>query len=223
MSQLTLEGGTDAAEMAIFAIQDLPDEMPDGEGADALQARGSLVRLSTGDDGNCRARLFIDEEVPWALSRFRSGDPWSGRLRLPDGRLGFGGIESAWRGFPANPAIRNDATLASGEYEVTAFLIEIPRDAMQRAIDDRIGGRAARILRVHRVIVFVYLVLIAGAGVVDGWPVAAALTGIGAAAEVAFRRSPVIRRLDEEKRAVERGYPAIVIQLRTRRTGEGPA
>ena len=214
-----LRGGTDAGEMALFAVIDLPEACPDQAAIEAMRTDGSLLRLPIGGDGHYGARVLIDEAVPFVLSRFCSQGPWSGVLRLREGHLGFGGVESAWRGFPANPAIRTDASVPPGEYDVTAFVIEPPREAIQHEIDDRIGARAARVLRIHGTIVVVWLLLVVLMGVFIDRAVAAVMAAVGLGSEIAFRRSPILRRLDEERRAIEGNYPMFVIHLRTRVSG----
>lgn len=127
MTRHVLDGGTDTGQIGLFDIDALGTAAPSRKGIAALQAQRHLVYIDTGGDGDARISLYVDEAPPEALLQYCKREPAvTGNLSLRHGRLGFGGLESAYATFKSNPNIRADIRIDSGNYDVTWHDPEYP-------------------------------------------------------------------------------------------------
>ena len=131
-----LPGGTDVAEMALFDVDSLPQDMTkDGAAIDELASRKHLVRLPTGGDGGYLLHLYVNKVPPPSVRQYCvADDQLSGRFSSPGGHIAFGGVESAFQRFKANKNIRSDATIAPGEYAYKAYHTDIPDEVIEAAL-----------------------------------------------------------------------------------------
>jgi hypothetical protein len=217
MAKLVLVGGTDIAEMALFSVEALPAQRPEPEALDALAEDGQLLRIPTGADGAYLLHAYVDEPIPGELMRYCSAtESIRGRLRLPHGRLGFGGSESAFAGFVPNEAIRSDGEVAPGEYGITAYRTKFPDDLIATVVAASFGKHDMRHLAIPVQIVVAALALIVPALLVELWLAAAVIALLAAGGIRMYLKHPTTEQLREQRRRVELEYPSIVITMRSR-------
>jgi hypothetical protein len=216
MAKLILEGGTDVAEVALFSLDALPEQLPDGDGIEALEQQGLLVRMPTGADGGYLVHVYADEPLPDDLLRHLS--PEGGRRRrlvVREGGVGFGGLESVYSGFAPNAAIRSDGALPAGEYEARVYRAEFPDSTVPTAIASSLGKQAMRHLAVPVQIVVLALSLAAGAVLLRAW-LALLVIALGAAAAIRmYLKHPATEQLRRQRREIERQFPSLVVELRS--------
>ena len=223
MTKLVLPGGTDVAEMGLFAVASMPETLPENMAEfDALESAHALLRYSTGSDGGYLLHAYVDEPVPEAvLAVCVQEEKKEGALDVADGRIAFGGTESCCQRYAPDKNIRSDAAIAPGRYAVTAWMTEAPpeqydRELAQARAKFTSGQRAVLAIPGLMVGVAVVGVLIA---IVSGAYVAA--FGVAIAVAILMRvvknnRSFIHLRLDmnEALDAVHEKYPSIVAHLR---------
>ena len=211
---LILPGGTDVAEMALFATDLLPLRLPDAEGLRRLEREQALIRFPTGADGGYLLHIYVDEPLPPALwARCDHSDRIEAPFRTPTGRIAFGGVESAFQAFRSNPNIRADATLPAGSYEASAYRAEVPDDEIEAEIREQAGSAAVRLSAIRGPIIGLGLL----GGLLLWWlghPAGAGMLTIGLWASAwALGRHSLVRREREIRWAVSLKYPSIVVQL----------
>lgn len=216
MTKLVLPGGTDVAELALFSVDALPDRLPEPDALPALEERAALMRFPTGADGSYLLHAYVDEAVPDELLRYCDvGTAKRGRLRLEHGRLGFGGIESAFAAFEPNTAVRSDALLAAGEYAITAYRTAFPEHRVKNTIEAALSKDDQKHLAAPMKLVVTGLIFIGAAIVLKAWLVAVLVALAVAAGLRLFFKNPHTVRLLERKRTIELGHPSIVVALTT--------
>ena len=212
MPRLVLPGGTDVAEMAVFSVDALP-RRSDRATLGRLEDQGSLIRFGTGADGAYLLHAYVEEPIPVDLLKYCNvADRRTARLSAPDGRIAFGGSESAYGEFKSNPAIRTDAQIPPGNYDVVAYHTDYPDELMESAVRARIGAPAQRLLNRPRYIIGAGVVLTVAFLFVDRW-YAAGVAATTVVANVVFFKHPKIKQLESEKRTVELEYPSIVLSM----------
>lgn len=113
MTTIYLPAGTDVAEMALFDVDAIPCKLPcDVEDFSELASLGQLIRFPTGADGGYLLHLFVDEPIPEDTKRYcRADDQLTGEFCTSEGRIAFGGLESAYAEFKHNANIRADGII----------------------------------------------------------------------------------------------------------------
>jgi hypothetical protein len=217
MTTVRLPAGTDVAEMALFDVDALPLTLPrDVEGFDPLISQGQLVRLPTGADGGYLLQLFADEAIPVELRRYcLADDTLTGVFATSNGRIGFGGLESAYAQFTPNTNIRSDGVISAGRYTYTAYHTDFPDELVMAAVrvegtsGERLLGRAPMIAAlasaaVSFALLFARQHVLAGAVLVAG-----IVTG------VLLRRLPGYRDIVARREEAQLAFPSIVVELRS--------
>ena len=217
MTTVRLSAGTDAAEMALFDVDALPQLLPrDVEDFDPLISQGHLVRLPSGADGGYLLQVFADEAIPAALLRYcLADDVLTGAFATSNGRIGFGGLESAYAQFAPNPNIRSDGAIAAGRYAYTAYHTDFPDELVMAAVrvertsGERWLGHAPRIATLApAALALVFLF--------SGQPaLAGALLVAGILAAVLLRRLPGYRAILASRDESQLAFPSIVVELRS--------
>lgn len=212
MPRVVFPAGTDVAEMAIFSLAALPSRF-DNSVVTRLEADGSLIRFGTGADGGYLLHAYVEEPVPEKVLRFcNRGDTKTATLKLPDGRIGFGGSESVFADFAANNQIRSDAQLPPGTYHVIAYHTDYPDEELESAIRARIGAAGQRLLGLPAYIIWLGVLLALSAFFVERWYAAVAVL-LTAMTVILYLRHPSIVRLQAQAEAVQLEYPSIVLSM----------
>jgi hypothetical protein len=216
MPKLILTGRSDVGEMALFDVDALPARRPDRAAIDALVAQGALLRVPRGADRACVLHVYLDEPVPDELMRYCSAsDDRHGRLKLEHGRLGLGGVESAFAGFESNEAIRSDGVLTPGEYDATVCRAAVPDALVTNAMRAALSPQAKKHLAVPVQIMVVALAVMAATIFVKAW-LAATVVALAAVGGLwMFYQHPATKQLRAQARAIELRYPSIVVTLRS--------
>ncbi|HEY9109393.1 MAG TPA: hypothetical protein VIN58_22155 [Roseateles sp.] len=216
MTKVCLPAGTDVAEMALFDIDALPSSLPrNAEDLDQLIAGARLIRIPTGGDGGYLLHLFVDEQMPPDMRRYcPSEDALTGDFYTSEGRIAFGGMESAFTSFKPNPNIRTDGVIEPGRYAYTAYRTEFPDELVEQAMRverttlDRWIGRAPLLAALA---LFVAVVALA---VVQQF-VAAGLALLGGVTVVKWlRRLPAYRALVARRDEAQLAFPSVVMELK---------
>lgn len=222
MSRYRLPGGTDAAEMALFDIDALPQRLPDAAGIARLVQRQRLIRLSTGGDGGYLLHLYVDEAVPVQIAQYCSdADVLRGQFVTERGQVGFGGIESACLGFQPNVHIRADAQIAAGEYRFIAWHTEFPEHLIIAALGAANSPTARTLLQAPRSIILIAAVVtiaLALSGFYFGAALALVVAGV---AVQRILHSAGYQNAKAHAAAARLDFPGMVIELQTQRDGEG--
>ena len=224
MSRIVLAGGTDIAEMVLFSVDDLPSDGADDEALAAMEGRRQAIRMPTGADGRYLLHLYVDEEIPAEIKKHCvADDALTSELLLKSGRIAFGGAESAYAEFEANPYIRTDASIPPGKYEALAFHTEYPDDLVEEAVQNVIGPDGKRV-EDFTIRIVIGTIGLAFASLILGGLIARPV-GFGAAALAviggrlwykSYTGSDKYKRIDALRLEVENEFPSIVVQLNHR-------
>lgn len=217
MTTVRLPAGTDVTEMALFDVDALPQLLPrDVEEFDPLISQGQLVRLPTGADGGYLLQLFVDEAIPAALWRYcLADDTLTGVFATSNGRIGFGGLESAYAQFAPNSNIRSDGVISAGRYAYTAYNTDFPDELVMAAVrvertsTERWVGRAPMIAALVPA-ALAFALLFASQPVLAGTVFVA-----GIVAGVLLRRLPGYRAIVARREEAQLAFPSIVVELRS--------
>ena len=226
MTKFVLAAGTDVGEMALFSVDALSgDRCPHPDVIKAMEEQYLVVRFPTGSDGGYLLHAYVDEVIPHEVAKYCvKEDQKSGRLFLSGGRLGFGGIESLFMSFKPNPNIRSDCMLSAGDYEVTAFRTIYPDEFIEAAVEAKIGKDGLRLLTLPAYVIAIAVLLTLFTLAMQLWYTAAAIvvaTILGL--KVFFFSKLNIKRLQEEKKSIEMGFPSIVVEMRSKNVpGDSP-
>jgi len=218
MAKFVLPGGTDVAEVALFSLDALRDEGPDGEELVRLEGMAAIVRFPTGGDGGYLLHAYVDESIPGSIARYcDKSDRKTARISLPSGRVGFGGVESAFASYKPNSNIRTDGSFPPGDYDVEAFHTEFPDGLVEKEILERVGKRGMRLLSLPAYLIPMVLLLAVGALALKAWLIGVIVVGTAVVGLKGFYfRSPTIKKLREQQLDAQREYPSIVVALRSK-------
>jgi hypothetical protein len=218
MTTVCLPAGTDVAEMALFDVDALPRLLPrDVEDFAELTAQNQLVRFPTGGDGGYLLHLFANEAIPEGTMRYCvDEDKLTGDFYTSEGRIGFGGLESAYAEFKPNPNIRADGMIEPGHYAYTAYQTEFPDELIMQAMRvERTAGE--RWLGRGPVIATLALFLIAFVLAIFRQFVLAGVVLVGGFNVFKlFRRLPDYRALVARREHAQLAFPSMVVELRSR-------
>ncbi|RTL32717.1 MAG: hypothetical protein EKK49_10575 [Rhodocyclaceae bacterium] len=217
MTAICLPAGTDVAEMALFDVDALPRLLPrDVEGFAQLTVEERLVRFPTGADGGYLLHLFVNEAIPKDTERYCiSADKLTGHFHTTEGRIAFGGMESAYAEFRPNANIRSDGLIAPGRYAYTAYRTEFPDESVAQAL--RVA-RTASERWLDRAPLLATLVLLAATVILitSQQFVPAGLVLLGGLVAIKWlRRLPGYRDLVARRELAQLAFPSIVIALRS--------
>lgn len=217
MTTIYLPAGTDVAEMALFDVDAIPCKLPcDVEDFSLLVSQGRLIRFPTGADGGYLLHLFVDEPIPEYTKRYcRADEKLTGEFCTSEGRIAFGGLESAYAEFKHNANIRTDGTIEPGRYAYTAYKTEFPDElVMQAARVERTTGE----WWLGRVPVFATLVLFA---IAFALAIARQFVPAGVVLICGFlivkwlQRLPSYQALVTRREQAQLAFPSIVIELQS--------
>lgn len=226
MTRHTLDGGTDTAQIGLFDIDALGAAAPSSQEVVTLQAQRRLVSIDTGADGAYRASLYVDERPPEALLQYCTRERTvTGTLSLPQGRLGFGGLETAFATFRPNKNIRADVRIESGDYDVTWYDPDYPEsmtDMWECLTDEEL-----RIIRApvpFRIAAWACVVAVVVAAIFLHlpwlWLIALGLVIADVIGMRLYRSRPrgvaIRKRLEEGQERLNRDYPGYIVELRKR-------
>lgn len=217
MTSVYLPAGTDVAEMALFDVDALPRALPrDVEDFDHLISQARLVRLPTGGDGGYLLHLFVNEKIPADTQRYcLAEDKLTGDFYTSGGRIGFGGMESAFAEFKPNANIRSDGLVEPGRYAYTAYRTEFPDELVdeamrvERTTGERWLGRTP-LLAVLTLFAAAFVLAIAHQFVTAG------LLFLGSFFIVKWLRGlPAYQALLARRKQAQLAFPSIVMELRS--------
>jgi hypothetical protein len=215
MTTLYLPAGTDVAEMALFDVDAIPRSLPRDESAfGQLAFDERLIRFPTGADGGYLLHLFVNEQIPTDIEGYcLKDDRLVGGFYTSEGRIAFGGIESAYAEFKPNPYIRSDGLIEPGRYAYTAYRTEFPDELVMQAVRvertsaERWLGRAPLLAALaHIAIAFAFAV--ARQFVLTG------LVLVGCYIVVKFLlRRPAYQALVARRERAQLAFPSMVVEL----------
>jgi hypothetical protein len=215
MALLILPGGTDVAEMALFATDVLPEKCPGGKELSNLEDAGVLIRFPTGADGGYLLFAYVDQPIPENVLRFCDlEDAIQGDIALPGGTLAFGGIESVWRNYKPNANIRSDASVPPGNYSVVSYRTEIPDEEFKSARNRALSKKERRFRAIPSFVFPICLLSFVIAGAIQQYFLAAAIVTVLAVWWRWFRRRPMYRFLLAKEKEVHLQFPSIVAELK---------
>jgi hypothetical protein len=216
MSLIRLEAATQAAELALFDARAVPAlNAPDDVALDALAAEGHLLRLPSGANGSYLLHLYTETAVPPEVLQYcDEADSLKGDFRCESGHIGFGGVESAFQAFAADPAVRTDAAISPGDYAYTAYHTEFPGKLLRAAVEAHLSASERRLLKAPmQCIVVAAIAGVALAWLVHPlWLVALLLVGYGLSRWI--RARPAYVALGARCRQARINFPSIVVALR---------
>jgi hypothetical protein len=217
MTTLRLPAGTDVAEMALFDVDAIPRSLPRDESAfGQLASQERLIRFPTGADGGYLLHLFVNEQIPVDIERYcLKDDRLAGGFYTSEGRIAFGGIESAYAEFKPNPNIRSDGSIEPGRYAYTAYRTEFPDELVMQAVrvertsGERWIGRAP-LLAALAFIAIAFVLAVTRQFVVAG------LVLVGCYLVVKFLlRIPAYQALVARRKQAQLAFPSMVVEMRS--------
>lgn len=217
MQCVVLSGGTDIAEVGLFSIDALPIKRGvTSEVLKKLERNNQLIRMPTGADGGYLLHVYVDARIPTDVMRFCSqDDKLTGVFQTDTGKVGFGGLESAFGGFQNNPAIRSDGAVPPGRYTFNGYHTEYPDEMVSADIDSGLSKNERRFLATPgpagMVAFFAVVVAIAS----RHFLIATILALISVIGIRAIVRSTKYRVLSKTRSDRALKYPSIVIELRS--------
>lgn len=219
MTVLILPGGTDVAEMALFATDSLPEECPDQKAIATLAEAGVLLRFPTGSDGGFLLSAYIDQPIPEEVLRFCDlDDAVRSDMTFASGNLAFGGVESAWRTGKPNPNIRSDAVIPPGQYSVVAYRTNIPDEEFETARNHALSKDDRRYLAIPNFVFPIGLIAIVIAGALQLYLPAVTILIALVGWWQWFRQRPTYLSLLTKERQAQVQFPSIVVELKLNRT-----
>lgn len=224
MSTIVLEGGSDAADVALFSRDHLPNGHASDETFNRLEVSGQALRMKKGKNGHDLLFLYIDEDIPKPTKKFcKLDDPMLYRFTALSGRIGFGGIEATTDAFNPKKHRRQDAEIPAGIYDAVAYRTKYPRNYVEKKIAKRIGRDGMRAVNFptkivgYSSLVTVLFVMMA----VSLSPIFAIFATLSALVGYAYYKiythSPNYRFEASRKREIELKYPSHVIKMALRR------
>lgn len=203
--------------MALFDVDALPRSLPsDVKDFEQLVSQARLIRIPTGGDGGYLLHLFVDEPIPAETRRYCMGnDRLTGDFYTVEGRIAFGGMESAYVEFKPNHNIRSDGVIEPGRYAYTVYRTEFPDDLIEQAtkkVEQTEGERW-----IGRAPLLAVLVLFATAWALAIFQlfVAAGLVFLGSFLVVRWlRRLPAYQALTVRRGQAQLAFPGVVMEFR---------
>jgi hypothetical protein len=224
---ITARGGTDAANMALFWPDNLPEDADEMLKADAyslvetMHNEGKLIQFPCDSDGGYTAAVFVKEEIPADLAAFCKEEEKFPSLKV-QGAGYFGGLEYLFkydsRHFDKYPKMCEKMEIPEGVYSATIYQTDLPDDFYETKLaeqtdrgDRRIWNRQQRCLGFSAAGVVATLIALA-----FPWIVAAssfAITTVFVVMAFALSRTDAYKRITQMKDELERSYPDYVVRL----------
>lgn len=203
--------------MAFFDVDSLPQSRPpNGEGLDELASRERLIRFPTGGDGGYLLHLYIDEPTPEQVMRYcLTEDELAGQFTTTGGRIGFGGVESAFQDFKPNRFIRSDAVIPASCYTFTAYRTDIPDEVITQAIQVASTSSERWLDRAPLMVTLSTLGLTVAFAAIKGFLAAGAVLLLGTFFFKAVKHLPGQGALAARREEAQLDFPSIVIEMRS--------
>lgn len=216
MAKIVMEGGTDVAEMALFSLDVLPEDAAGEDDLERMQREGHAVRFPTGADGGYLLHIYLDEPIPDALEQYcEKDDVLTGKLHAGSGKVGFGGVESAYRKFKPNDYIRADAVLPGGTYDLVAYHTDYPEELIEGAIDAHLDAAERRLLNLPGRLTLLFLLAAFIAFVVAvARKAPVGVIALMIATLMLMSRSKRYKAVSEKSKAAQMDFPSIVVEMR---------
>lgn len=150
-----INAGTDVASLCFFDPSALPEDVDariqkEGKATcEALVREGRLGWIDYDSDGGYLLQFYLDEPVPPEAMRHARNPQTIERFHIPSGIVYAAGAEYLEKN-PAQgrlkkyPHMGGSFQLPPGDYAAKSWSIEWPEDAIERAIDARLGPEGAR-------------------------------------------------------------------------------
>ena len=203
--------------MALFDVGAIPkSSLPDRQSIDALVSEERLISLPTGGDGGYLLHLYVDEEVPEHVQRhYEADDRLMGHFTTADGRIAFGGAESAFADFPPNQYIRSDTTIEPGRYAYAAYKTEFPDDLVEKAIRVERSRLEWWARRAPMFSVLLAIALVPWLAATRYFIWAGLVAALCVVAYRWFRSRPMYRDIVTRQDEAQLDFPSIVIEMRS--------
>lgn len=225
MAKIVMEGGTDVAEMALFSLDALPEDAAGEDDLERMQRDGHAVRFPTGADGGYLLHIYLDESIPDALEQYcEKDDVLTGKLHAGSGKVGFGGVESAYLKFKPNDYIRADAVLPGGTYDLVAYHTDYPEELIEGAIDAHLDAAERRLLNLRgRVKLLFLLAAFIAFAVAVAWKAPVWVVGLMPVGVIALMIATLMlmslskryKAVSEKSKAAQMDFPSIVVEMRS--------
>lgn len=232
--RLVGEAGTDGAMVALFDPEALPEdfdrryEEEPVELLERLQSEGRLFWTETGADGAFLLHLYLDEPVPGSLAPYCRDPVELPAFQAPGGALWFSGAEYVFHRDDAQmrkyPHMGTRMEIPAGVYHARLLRVEYPEDHVEERVKQAVGARGRRLVESVGCLAGTALALTLGACLAmfasrfSFWSLllgaAAVLAWIGI---IAFVRSSAYRAAREQSTAIQRDFPLMVAEFRSRR------
>lgn len=214
MTHLSLSGGTDVAEMALFSI-DFAGERSDPDSLERAESDGFMARFELGGDGSYLLHAYVDEPVPDSVMKYCEVEQIrTKRLRVGTSGVGFGGSETAVSGVWPTPHMRTDARIPAGDYAIAAFLTNYPDEMIEAELTAVLGRANRRLLDLPGYVIGLGVIAVGGCLLVGKYVVAVVTAAaIFAGLKWLYFRNPRIKQLEQDQLAVEMKYPNIVVHM----------
>jgi hypothetical protein len=221
MSKFILDGGTDIAAMALFCLDAqlaeayIDDWDKHEEYIAELERHNKILRISTGSDGSYLCHIHVDESIPESIYQYCvQDDAKFATISTSDGRIAFGGCESALSTYVPNANVRSDANILPGTYAVKAYRTEYPKDLISSTVSERIGKGTIWFLRIPHFILLLSII----AGTASWWYTGSTLpsviyVGLALLTHIPFGMTKRWKTADALRRSIAKKYPSIVIQM----------
>jgi hypothetical protein len=222
MGKITLEGGTDVAEMVIFCADSVPADPVDDRILEELENNNSIVRISTGADGGYLLHLYLDEKIDDEVFKYCiKDDALKANLNVVNGNLAFGGAESATSKFEPNINIRSDAKIEKGEYSTLVYHTDYPDELIEDQIEKEMSKEnlkhmnlPGKVIGLSVIIAFIMIIMAIKVNLYYGLA-AIALVVVVYSWQKKYRNTNKYIELKNIKNEIELKYPSIVAHMET--------
>jgi hypothetical protein len=225
--KITAHGGTDAATIALF----WPDNLPEGadrllqkdplELAESLRKEGRLLWFPCDGDGDYTVAIFVRSPVPDYLRALCEDEERYPTL-VVKGQGYFGGGEYMFKHdssfLKKHPRMCERVVVPEGAYAATVYRTNVPEEIYEAWLKDHAGSRAKRLWDFHGVLaacsvaaVVLSLISFAFPWVVRYCVMAATLVLVGLA--VGLSRTKAYRSVAAAQKEYEKAYPGYVVHL----------
>jgi hypothetical protein len=224
------EASTEQGKVVLWDPAALPEDFDSrfrGEAPELLeklQKKGVLRVHKTGEDGDCRLHLYVDEPPPADIARFLKNPGHMSRLAVPGGQLWLAGAEFVFRTEDAElkkwPAMGTRIEIPPGTYDFRWSRVKISGEALEEQrraalgedVYEKLQGEPGRLgICLVLTLLAVTLHFLEGPALWS-W----ALLTLAAGAWIVFlasRRTPAYRKAKERLRELERETPSLVAEL----------
>ena len=132
-----------------------------------------------------------------------------------EGRIAFGGVESAFQDFKPNSSIRSDAVIAPGSYAFTAYRTEIPDEVFAEATDVASTSTERWLDRAPLIVTLVSLGLAIAFVLSKSFFAAGVVLVLGYLSFKVVKRLPAYKAVAARREEAELDFPSMVIEMRS--------